>query len=136
MRTLAELLFWAGRVESIVFVLLLVHILLLWVLRRQPLARWLTAAWLVVFLILSITLLYPIVVGPASAGTDDIIGHLYGGFWATDSDALSNVLAHWETVWLPIYIPWLILWAAGLGFILAALAVASHLASQVSRGST
>ena len=131
MRTLAEILFWTGRIEFLVAILLVVHVLFLWVFRHQPLASWLTAGWLILFLVLSLTVLYPVVVGPASAGTDDIITNLYGGLWSTDGEALSNILSHWQSVWLPIYIPWLILWAVGLTLVLAALAVVEGIMAAI-----
>lgn len=113
MRPTADFLFWAGRIETIVFLLFLFHLLILWLLRENPLTRLLSAAWLVIFLALSITLFREFTMVPATDGVDSVLGHLYGGLW-TESQALNGVLVRWQDVLLPIYIPWLSLWLLGL----------------------
>lgn len=110
---IAEFLFWSGRLESIVFLMFLVHLLTIWLLRSNPLARLFTAVWLLIYLGVSFTLFEYLIVTPAVEGTGYLMAHLYEGRW-TDSEALASVLLRWQNVLLPIYLPWLAVWMGGL----------------------
>ncbi len=122
MRLFAEFLFWTGRVESIVALLLVFHLLAILALRGKPLTRLLTAGWFILFIFLSVTVFYGATVGPVTDGIDYVIAHLYDGVW-NDSQAVSGMLQRWTNVLLPVYIPWLTVWAVGLLAILLGSAV-------------
>ncbi len=129
MHLFAEFLFWAGRLESIVVLLAIFHVLVMLLLRGKPLTRILTVLWFILFFLTSLTLFYDATVGAVSAGIDYIIAHLYGGIW-DDNQALSGMIQRWSNVLLPIYIPWLTVWAAGLLAILFGSAVHERAAER------
>lgn len=112
MRFLAEVLFWVGRVENVLSVTLLVFTLAMWHWRGDAPRRWLTMGWVALFTISSI-LLWPEFLSKVTDGTGYVEAHLYSGFWRTDEEALSNVLMRWRNLWLPIYVPWVGVWAVG-----------------------
>lgn len=114
MRTGAEMLFLMGRLETIKMVLILADANVGWRWRRDALKRYAGVVWLVLFVGLSVTMLFDPVVERAANRTGYVIAHLHGGIWRTDEEALSNILACWRNVWLPVYVPWLGVWLAGL----------------------
>lgn len=116
MRTLAEMLFWIGRLEVILSILILVHVLIVWRWRHDSFRTWVAASWLVFFLAISITLLYQPIIRPLTNGSGYTWAHLYEGIWS-DEEALSNMLLGWRNTRLSIYGAWLSLWLAGLGCI-------------------
>ncbi len=113
MRLVAEFLFWTGRVETMVALLLVFHLLAILILHGKPLTRLLIAGWFILFVFLSATVFYDATLGPVSDGVDYVMEHLYNGLW-NDSAALSSMLQRWDNVLLPVYIPWLTIWAVGL----------------------
>lgn len=113
MRLVAEFLFWVGRIETIVALMFLIHVLVFWMLRGSWGARAATGAWFILYLVVSTTFLYDFIVGPATDGMDYMIAHFYGGLW-NDSEALSGILSRWSNVLVPIYLPWLAIWLFGL----------------------
>ena len=113
MRTMAEVLFWMGRIEVVLSIMILVHILIVWRWRHNSLKRWLAVAWLVFFLVVSITFLYQPVIRPLTKGTGYTWAHLYERIWS-DEEALSNILLGWRNVRLQVYGTWLSFWLAGL----------------------
>lgn len=122
MRLFAEFLFWAGRVESIVALLLVFHLLAIFLLHAKPLTRLLIAGWFILFVFLSATVFYDATLGPVTDGIGYVTEHLYGGLW-DDGAAVSGMLQRWQNVLLPVYIPWLTVWAIGLLSILFGSAV-------------
>ena len=112
MRTLAEVLFWIGRLEHVLLAVLLVHSLAVFRWRRDALRRWLAVAWFALLISLSVVF-WPGVLSRTVDGIGYMEAHLYGGIWRTD-EALSSILARWRYLWLPIYVPWLGVWLAGL----------------------
>ncbi len=132
MRCVAEFLFWAGRIETIVALMFLVHLLVFWLLGGNWAARLATGAWFIAYLVLSTTVLYDWVVGPSMEGVDYVIAHFYGGLW-NDSEALSSMLSRWSTVLFPIYLPWLAVWMLGLFAILLIFAIGHRTGNTASR---
>lgn len=126
MRVLAEVLFWMGRLETVVLAMLLLHSLIIWCWRREALVRWLAVAWLMFFTVLSIAL-FPGLLSRANDGTGYVIAHLRGRIWPTGDEALSNILLRWRNLWLPIYVPWVGIWLVGLAGISVVLIVKEHL---------
>lgn len=112
MHTLAEILFWTGRLEHVLLVVLLVHSLAVFRWRRDAFRRWCAVGWFAFFIALSIGL-WPGVLSRAIDGVGYVEAHLYGGIWRTD-EALSSILARWQNLWLPLYAPWLSVWLMGL----------------------
>jgi len=112
MHTLAEILFWIGRLEHVLLVVLLVHSLAVFRWRRDTFRRWLAVGWFTFFIALSIAF-WPGVLSRATEGVGYVEAHLYGGIWRTD-EALSSILTRWQNLWLPIYMPWLSVWLVGL----------------------
>ena len=113
MRLIAEFLFWAGRLETVALAVLLLHLALIVRWRHQALRLRLTAAWLAVFALSSGSLLLPFLARAAN-GASNVDYHLHASIWATEMEAISNLLLRWQNVLLPVYGPWLGLWAAGL----------------------
>lgn len=112
MRILAEILFWIGRLEHVVLAVFLFHSIAVLRWRRDTFRLWLAVGWFAFFIALSIVL-WPGVLSRATDGVGYVEAHLYGGIWHTD-EALSTILARWQNLWLPIYVPWLGVWLVGL----------------------
>lgn len=118
MRTIAEVLFWAGRLEIVTLAVVSVHGFVIWHWRHETLTQRLAVAWLLLFAALSVAL-FPGVLSRALDGIGYVEAHLAGGIWRTDQEALSNILARWQNLWLPIYVPWLGAWLVGLAGVFA-----------------
>lgn len=117
MHTLAEILFWAGRLQTVVGLLLLLHSLVIWHWRHDPFKCRLSSGWLGLFMLGSaFCLLDPGPLWRALHGMGYVTAHLYGGLW-TDEVFLEAMLARWQFIWLPIYVPWISIWCAGIGVI-------------------
>jgi hypothetical protein len=114
MRLLAEILFWAGRLEIVALAMLVMHAILFWRWRHDELKRRLTLGWLALFIVLSATLFRGFL-GKATDGIGYITAHLYGRIWRTDEEALYNILLRWRNILLPTYMLWLGTWFAGIG---------------------
>lgn len=111
----AEILFQIGRGRTIWAIVIFVHLLLLWLWRRERSIAWLSLLWLIVFSFGSaISFFTDGLVENAMNGTGYVHAHLYQGLWATDETALQGMLDRWQSVWLPLYAQWLGIWLAGL----------------------
>ncbi len=135
MRTLAEILFWVGRLQNISVMIVLVHGLVIWHLRHTLWTRSLVATWFLLFVAVSIAL-WPGMLEYAVNGTGYVEAHLYGGLWRTGDEAMVNILLRWQNVWLPIYVPWLGTWLLGLGGILALSRIEQRLMAKEGQSMT
>src|SRR3989304_3347360 len=111
MRTEAVVLLWMGRPDIILLIMLLVHVLVIWRLRRDGVAPKLAAAWFVLSIVLLVTVFYNSTFQRAGNGSGYVAYHFPR--WS-DEEALSTMLSRWRNLWLPAYVPWLGTWLAGL----------------------
>ena len=114
MRTEAIALYWMGRLEVILLVMLLVTALVIWRSWRGSALPKLAAGWLILSIILLVTLFYNITFQRATNGSGYVWAHLFEGIWRSDEEALFNMLLRWRNVWFPAYLPWLGTWLIGL----------------------
>ena len=111
MRTEAVVLLWMGRPDIILLIMLLVHVMVIWRLRRDGVAPKLAAAWFVLSIVLLVTVFYNSTFQRAGNGSGYVAYHFPR--WS-DEEALSTMLSRWRNLWLPAYVPWLGTWLAGL----------------------
>lgn len=101
-----------GRLDIILLVMLLVHVLVVWRLWRDGVAASLAAGWFVSSVVLLVTVFYDITFEPSGDGRGYVEYHSYQ-VWSHE-EALSNMVARWRYRWLHAYLPWLGTWEAGL----------------------
>jgi hypothetical protein len=112
MRLFAELLYWTGRLEVIFPCVLIGHFLLVYALKRNSLPkRWLYR-WSILFAIASAGY-FLLTFDTTHSGLDYTRHHLFNGGWKSSDEALTNMLARWQHLLAPIYVPWLVFWIAG-----------------------
>ncbi len=115
MRTIAEALFWVGRLGTVMVAVIVAHWLIICHWRHSLLKQCLGVGWLLLFVGCSI---WSLVDGPPLLqktvdGTSHIMHDLYSGS-LTDEEALSMMRSRWQRVWLPNYAVWLAVWIVGL----------------------
>lgn len=118
MHYIAILLFEAGRFQTLLYLILALHLFLFWHWRNHPTLRDWSVGWLLCFVLPSILVF--LVSGLLERIEDGVgynIAHLYGGMWS-DQEAITNLLLTWHNILLPIYLPWLAIWLIGLATVI------------------
>lgn len=115
--TVAALLFESGRLQTITWLLLFSHVILVGYWRQDiPRRQWSVLWFVSVVFGSAFVLIISGLLGEIMDGVGYIHAHLYGGMW-TDVEALSAMLSRWQNLLLPIYLPWLATWLLGVVYI-------------------